>query len=68
MTGVRCFRKPARTAEHVEQLGYMVLIRAALVRVICSLISPLGILAPYRGLAEDGNQLPGNGRRFKVQR
>ena len=32
--------------------------RATLVRAICLSISLLGILAPYRGLAEDGNQLP----------
>jgi murein L,D-transpeptidase YafK len=34
------------------------LIRASLVRAICFSISLLGILAPHRGFAEDGNQLP----------
>jgi len=32
--------------------------RAAQVRAICLSIALLSILAPYRGLAEDGNQLP----------
>ena len=39
-------------------LGDIVLIRATLVRAICLSIFLLGILAPYRGLAEDSNQLP----------
>jgi murein L,D-transpeptidase YafK len=39
-------------------LGDIVLTRAILVRAICFTISLLGILAPHRGLAEDGNQLP----------
>jgi murein L,D-transpeptidase YafK len=34
------------------------LIRAGLVRAVCFSISLLGILAPYRGHAEDSNQLP----------
>ncbi len=32
--------------------------RATLVRAICLSFSLLGVLAPYRSLAEDGNQLP----------
>jgi murein L,D-transpeptidase YafK len=39
-------------------LGDIVLTRATLVRAICFSISLLGILAPHRSLAEDGNQLP----------
>jgi hypothetical protein len=39
-------------------LGDIVLIRATLVRAIFFSIAFFGILAPYRGLAEDGNQLP----------
>jgi murein L,D-transpeptidase YafK len=34
------------------------LARATLVRAICLSISLVGILAPHRGFAEDGNQLP----------
>ena len=37
--------------------GDIVLARATLVRAICLSICLLGILAPYRGLAEDSNQL-----------
>jgi len=38
-------------------VGDIVLARATLVRAICLSISLLGILAPYRGHAEDSNQL-----------
>jgi murein L,D-transpeptidase YafK len=38
--------------------GWGQIFNAALVRAICLSVSLLGILAPYRGLAEDSNQLP----------
>jgi murein L,D-transpeptidase YafK len=47
-----------RTAKILSSLGDVVLTRAALVRAICLSISLLGTLAPYRALAEDGDQLP----------
>jgi murein L,D-transpeptidase YafK len=47
-----------RTAKILSSLGDVVLTRAALVRAICLSISLLGALAPYRALAEDGDQLP----------
>src|SRR5690242_15475042 len=51
------FRRCDRRAK-IQRLGDIVLTRATLVRAICLSISLLGILAPYRGLAEESNQLP----------
>ena len=49
-------QEPSRAAEALKMGG--VLIRATLVRAIFLSIAFFGTLAPYRGLAEDGNQLP----------
>ena len=51
------FRKPASTSNVQRSWGIHVLIQAALVRAIFLSIAIFGTLAPYRGLAEDGNQL-----------
>ena len=51
------FRKPPSTSNVQRSWGIHVLIQAALVRAIFLSIAIFGTLAPYRGLAEDGNQL-----------
>ena len=58
LADARCFRKPPHTAKVPSSWGIIVLIRATLVRAIFLSIAFFGISAPYRGLAEDGNQLP----------
>jgi hypothetical protein len=52
------FRKPPHTAKVLSSWGDIVLIRATPVRAIFLSIAFFGVLAPYRGLAEDVNQLP----------
>ena len=53
----QCFRKPPLKANVMSSWGYR-LIRATSVRAILLSIAFLGTLAPYRGFAEEGNQLP----------
>ena len=51
------FRKPASTSNVQRSWGIHVLTQATLVRAIFLSIAIFGTLAPYRSLAEDGNQL-----------
>ena len=51
------FRKPPSTSNVQRSWGIHVLTQATLVRAIFLSIAIFGTLAPYRGLAEDGNQL-----------
>ena len=56
LADAQCFRKPPLKAN--VAVGGIVLIRATSVRAIFLSIAFFGTLAPYRGFAEDGNQLP----------
>ena len=57
LAAAQCFRKPPLKANILNSWG-VVLIRATSVRAIFLSIAFVGTLAPYRGFAEDGNQLP----------
>ena len=57
LAAAQCFRKPPFKANILNSWG-VVLIRATSVRAIFLSIAFVGTLAPYRGFAEDGNQLP----------